>query len=329
MRTRATARRGIIASAAMLALASTGCAGGGDGGPSGEVVVVTTVAPLVDLIQTVAGDRAEVRGLVPPGENGHTYQARPSDARTLAGADVFVDNGYGLNTGITAFALSNLADEAGNVFLAESVPQDELIGEPGGCHQGHCHGPVNAHLWPDPVYASLYVDTIARVLTAADKEGADEYRRNAETLKAKIGELHQAITTASATVPEANRKLVVYHDAWAYFARRYGYRMIGALQVASFAEPSAAEVRAMIDQIKAEAVPAFFGSEVFPSDVLEVVEEASGADYVPDLSDDRLPGKPGEPEHSYIGMMTTNAKLVVGALGGDTAALDAFERSLA
>ena len=174
----------------------------------------------------------------------------------------------------------------------------------------------------------MYAGTIANTLAKADPEGAAEYRENAQELQAQIEGLDEAIKSATATVPPENRKLVVYHDAWAYFARRYGYQMIGALQVANFAEPSAAEVRAMIEQIKTERVPAFFGSEVFPSDVLDAVAEATGAKYVPDLSDDRLPGKPDDPEHSYLGMITENAKLIVGALGGDIAALEAFERSL-
>jgi ABC-type Zn uptake system ZnuABC Zn-binding protein ZnuA len=71
-------------------------------------------------------------------------------------------------------------------------------------------------------------------------------------------------------------------------------------------------------------VPAFFGSEVFPSDVLQAIEAESGARYVADLSDDKLPGEPGSPEHSYVGMMVANTRTIVTALGGDPAALDAI-----
>lgn len=329
MNVRATATRVVLAGVALVSLASTACGGGGAGASfSGDLVVTSTVAPLVDLVRTVAGDRANVRGLVPLGENGHTYQPRPSDARTLSGTNVYIDNGLGLNDAVRDFALGNLPEDAEVVFLAEKVPESELIGaKPDDCHEGHCHGPVNAHLWPDPQFASLYVGAIADVLARVDQEGAAEYRENAKALQTRIDGLHEAITTASATVPENKRKLVVYHEAWAYFARRYGYVMIGALQAANFAEPSAEEVRTMISTIKVAGVPAFFGSEVFTSDVLGAVQEATGARYVPDLSDDRLPGAPGDPGHSYVGMMTANAKLVVGGLGGDTAALDAFERS--
>jgi ABC-type Zn uptake system ZnuABC Zn-binding protein ZnuA len=325
MQSVARARRALMGVGAAALVTASACGGAG---ASKDLVVVSTVAPLVDLVSAVAGDRAEVRGLIPAGENGHTYQPRPSDAKALSGADLFIDNGLGLNESVSNFAFENLPEEATARFLGDSVPASGLIGAPGSCHEGHCHGPVNAHIWPDPRYASVYVEAIAGVLSDKDPDGALTYRKNAERLSARITGLHDAITRASATVPEANRKLVVYHDAWAYFARRYGYQMIGALQVANFAEPSAGEVRAMIDQIRAERVPAFFGSEVFPSDVLKAVEEEAKARYVPDLADDRLPGKRGDALHSYVGMMLTNARLIVGNLGGDTASLAEFERSL-
>jgi ABC-type Zn uptake system ZnuABC Zn-binding protein ZnuA len=82
------------------------------------------------------------------------------------------------------------------------------------------------------------------------------------------------------------------------------------------------ELRSTIEEVRAAGVPAFFGSEVFPSDVLEVIESESGARYVADLSDDRFPGEPGTPEHSYVGMMLANVRSMVTALGGDPAALD-------
>ena len=100
--------------------------------------------------------------------------------------------------------------------------------------------------------------------------------------------------------------------------------MIGAIQPTDFSEPSAAELRSTIEQVRATQVPAFFGSEVFPSDVLEVIEAESGAAYVADLSDDKLPGEPGSPEHSYQGMMLANTRTIVEALGGEASALDSI-----
>jgi ABC-type Zn uptake system ZnuABC Zn-binding protein ZnuA len=133
--------------------------------------------------------------------------------------------------------------------------------------------------------------------------------------------LDTRFTEAIASIPAQNRKLIVYHDSWSYFGRRYGIPVIGAIQPVSFSEPSANEIRRMIDQIRAQKVPAFFGSEVFPSDVLDAVAAETGAKYYSDLSDEELPGEPGTPQHSYEGMMIENVRLITSALGGDVSIL--------
>ena len=128
-----------------------------------------------------------------------------------------------------------------------------------------------------------------------------------------------------ATVPEANRKLLTYHDSWAYFAQRYGMEVVGAAQPADFSEPSAREVANLIKQINEQEIPAIFGSEVFPSDVLETIAAESGATYVDQLRDDDLPGEAGDPRHSYLGLMLQNMEIMIPALGGKTDALLDFD----
>ena len=104
-------------------------------------------------------------------------------------------------------------------------------------------------------------------------------------------------------MPPENRKLLTYHDSFPYFAREYGWQIIGAIQPSDFADPTPQEVAALIDQIRREHVPAIFGSEVFPSPVLEQIASETGAQYVDDLRDDDLPGENGDPDHSYFGLM--------------------------
>ena len=101
--------------------------------------------------------------------------------------------------------------------------------------------------------------------------------------------------------------------------------VIGALQPSDFSQPSAREVAGLINQVRDSGVPAIFGSAVFPSDVMEQIAKESGADFVDQLRDDDLPGAPGDPLHSYLGMMLTNARVIVTALGGDASALDGFD----
>jgi ABC-type Zn uptake system ZnuABC Zn-binding protein ZnuA len=123
------------------------------------------------------------------------------------------------------------------------------------------------------------------------------------------------------TIPEGNRRLLTYHDSWPYFARRYGFQIIGAVQPSDFADPSPREVKRLIDQIRKEKVPAVFGSEVFPSPVLEQIAKEGKTRYIDKLRDDELPGKPGEAQHTYIGMMIENLTIMFEALGGSAEAL--------
>jgi ABC-type Zn uptake system ZnuABC Zn-binding protein ZnuA len=307
-----------------LAALMAGCGGAGDGG---SPVIVATIAPIADLAQRIAGDRHEIKALVPVGQNSHTYSPRPGDARMLSEADVYFDAGLGLSLAFNDLADKNLRPEARQVRLGEeALPQAELITSESECHEGHCHGGIlNSHVWPDPRYAALFVDRIAAVLAEVVPGDRATFEANAKVLRSEIDELDRAIGTAVATIPPENRKLVVYHDAWAYFARRYGLEMIGAIQPMDFSEPSASDVRAMIEQLERVGAPAFFGSEVFPTRVLTAIAEETGATYSSDLRDDELPGEAGQPQHSYIGMMKANAEAIVTGLKGAPAALAAVD----
>ena len=103
--------------------------------------------------------------------------------------------------------------------------------------------------------------------------------------------------------------------------------MIGAVQPSDFSEPSAGEVADLIRQIRTENIPAVFGSEVFPSDVMRTIAAESGAAYIDELSDDDLPGGPGDADHSYLGLEVSNLRIMIPALGGDASALDDIDVS--
>ena len=184
-------------------------------------------------------------------------------------------------------------------------------------------GAPNPHAWMDPVLVMAYVDVIRATLAAADPAHAAEYQAHADAYARRLQELDAAIAHAVGTIPAANRKLLTYHDAWAYFARRYGLTVIGAIQPADMAEPSAKELAAIIRQIRAEQVPVVFGSQEFPSSTLETIARETGAAFNDSLTDDVLPGEADAPHHTYVGMMLRNIGIIVSALGGDSAALDA------
>jgi ABC-type Zn uptake system ZnuABC Zn-binding protein ZnuA len=120
------------------------------------------------------------------------------------------------------------------------------------------------------------------------------------------------------TIPPENRKLLTYHDSWAYFAPRYNMTVIGAIQPSDFSEPSPLDVAKLIDQIKQEKVPAIFGSEVFSNKIIDQIAKESHVAIVQTLRDDALPGNPSDKNHTYVGMMIDNIKNMIIPLGGNT-----------
>jgi len=115
--------------------------------------------------------------------------------------------------------------------------------------------------------------------------------------------------------------LLTYHDSWAYFAKQYGMEVIGAVQPSNFSQPSVREVAELIDQVRELGLPAVFGSRVFSSDVLEAIAGEADAQFIDELADDDLPGKPGDLQHTYLGLMQQNLAAMIPALGGDAAAV--------
>ncbi|MFN8679072.1 MAG: metal ABC transporter substrate-binding protein [Thermomicrobiales bacterium] len=289
---------------------------------NGKLNVATTVAPISSIARNIGGDRIDLRGIVPDGTNSHTFEPAPSDASTLAAADVVFVNGLDLELPTMELAEANLRDGAEIVSLGEqTISADDYVFDFSFPEED---GHPNPHLWTNPVYAKRYAEVIAETLSARDPGNADYYAENLTRYSAALDALDAAITEAAATVPEQNRKLLTYHDSWAYFAPRYGFVVIGAAQPSDFSEPSPREVAALIDQIKVEGVPAVFGSEVFASGVLEQIAQEGGATYIDQLRDDEPPGEPNAPEHTYIGMMIRNMDLMLPALGGDASAVTAL-----
>lgn len=285
--------------------------------------VVATISPITDLVQAVAGNRASVEGLIPEGVDSHTFQPSPGDARRLAEADLVFLNGLHLEEPTRRLGEANRKDGARIVELAaRAIRRSEWIFDFSFPRSG---GDPNPHLWTNPPYAKRYTEVIRAELSRADPQGSRDYADNQAVLAGKIDRLGEAFRRAAETIPQERRKLLTYHDSFPYLARDFGWTVVGAIQPADFAEPSPREVAGLIRQIRAEQVPAIFGSEVFPSPVLEAIARESGARYVADLRDDDLPGEPGEPDHSYLGLMRFDLLTIVEALGGDASALLALD----
>lgn len=317
------ARRTVAAVTLTLALAAAACGNGGDTPSSGghPLKVATTVAPITSLVANITGDRADVEGIVPEGTNSHTFEPRPSVAELLAEADVVFVNGLGLEEPTTELAARNRSGGAEIVELGTmTIPRSQYIYDFSFPEEA---GRPNPHLWTDPTLARRYAEIVKDELSELAPGDATYFAANYEKLSAVIDQLDGAMRESFATIPK--RELLTYHDAYAYFARTYDWRVIGAIQVSDFEDPTPAEVADLIDQVKAAGVPAIFGSEVFPSPVLEQIGREAGVRYVDELRDDDLPGRPGQPQHSWLGLMRSNYITMTEALGGDAGALRAVE----
>ncbi len=259
-----------------------------------KLKVVTTVAPITSIVENVAGDKADIAGIIPEGINSHTFEPAPSDSKLLSKADIIV----------------------------KTIKEDQYIYDFSfPKEQGH----PNPHLWLNPEYAMRYAALARDELIRLDPKNKRSYETNSAQFIKKLEALDHAIKDSIQTIPAGQRRLLTYHDSWPYFARRYGFQVIGAVQPSDFADPSPKEVIRLIEQIRKEKVPAVFGSEVFPSPVLAQIAREAKSRYIDKLRDDELPGKPGDPQHSYIGMMVENMTIMFEALGGSADALKKVE----
>ena len=316
----------VISSVSAAALVLSGCGGSDDSAPESDgdsLLVATTVSPITSIVSRVGGDCVDVRGIVPEGTNSHTFEPAPSVAALLSDADVVFINGLKLEDPTLAMAEANMADGAELVELGTvALPEEDYIFDFSFPEE---HGKPNPHLWTDPTYAIVYADIVREVLSERDPECADQMQENFEAFAAQAEELAEAVRLDQQTVPSGGLKLVTYHDAYAYFAENFGWQVVGAVQPSDFADPTPSEVVTLIEQIRTEGVPTIFGSEVFPSNVLEEVGKETGVRYEQSLRDDDLPGAPGEENHSWLGLMQYNFATMIEGLGGDASNVRAVD----
>jgi ABC-type Zn uptake system ZnuABC Zn-binding protein ZnuA len=302
-----------LARNAAIMLMLTGCSMTGpsvESSRSAKVpMVITTSAIVADITSAVGGNAVEVRSLIPNGFDTHTYEPKPSELIMLEQADLVVVADAKLNAAVTGLAKLS-GDEKRILYLNErAFSADDFVYREAGNGAS-----ANPHTWTSPLLVARWLAPLTERIIALAPDRESDIRANARVFSAELAKLDEEIRSTLSTITAERRKLVVYHDAWEYFGREYELRIIGALQAVSYAEPSAGELAKMAEQIRKEGVRTFFGSEVFPSDVLQALEAESGAIYVSDLADDRLPGIPGDANHNYLALMRANLVLLVDGL---------------
>jgi ABC-type Zn uptake system ZnuABC Zn-binding protein ZnuA/ABC-type Mn2+/Zn2+ transport system permease subunit len=308
---RAGATRSFAAATAtvlMLALASCGASSSGNG--DGRVDVVATTTQIGDWAREVGGDAANVHQILKPSSDPHDYEPRPADVEAAAGADVVFENGDGLD----AWA-GKLVDEAGGnpkvVDLSRSVI-DPLPGADGGS---------DPHWWHDPRNAERAVLAIRDELVRAAPKERMTFERNARRYRAQLALTDGLIAACIKNLPGSERKLVTDHDAFGYFARRYGLEIAGAVIPSQTTEgqPSAGELADLVHLIERERVRAVFPEKDVNKKLAEAIARQTGASVHHELYSDTL-GPAGSEGDTYLKMEDANARNIVrGLSGGRTA----------
>jgi ABC-type Zn uptake system ZnuABC Zn-binding protein ZnuA len=279
--------------------------------------IVTSVAPITNIVQNIGGEKINLIGLVPEGVNSHTFDLVPSDAIKINNADLIIIDGLNLENELEKIANNAIAKNSKIHLLKlgdNTVDKADWIFDFSFPKE---KGDPNPHLWLNVYYAIKFANLTRDKLIEIDPFNSKYYTENSKKYTELLKQLDNGIKKSVMTIPPENRKLLTYHDSWAYFAPRYGMTVIGAIQPSDFGEPSAKDVADLIDQVRVEKVPAIFASEVFPTNIIDQIAKEGNITVVETLSDDDLPGKSGDNNHSYVGMMIENMKNMILPLGGN------------
>jgi ABC-type Zn uptake system ZnuABC Zn-binding protein ZnuA len=279
--------------------------------------IVTSVSPITNIIKNVGGNKIDLTGLVPEGVNSHTFELVPSDAIKINNADIVIIDGLGLETNIEDVAEASRSKNPQLEILRlgdNTITPEQWVFDFSYPRE---KGDPNPHLWLNVVQAMKFANLTRDKLIEMDPQNSQYYSTNTDRYISLLKKLDEGIMQAVQTVPPQNRKLLTYHDSWAYFASRYNMTVIGAVQPSDFGEPTPQEVARIIDQIRSEKIPAIFASEVFPTQVVNQIAKEGNVKVVETLSDDNLPGNRSDPKHTYVGMMLENMENMLVPLGGN------------
>jgi ABC-type Zn uptake system ZnuABC Zn-binding protein ZnuA/ABC-type Mn2+/Zn2+ transport system permease subunit len=300
-----------IAAGLALALVLAGCGSGSTAGHSGPDVVATTTQ-IGDWVRVVAGDAADVHQILHPNTDPHEYEPRPDDVGAVAGAKLVFLNGDRLDAWMGT-VISNAGGSPKVVDLGAIVPV-RLPGESNGPEASR----YDPHWWHDPHNAEAAVRAIRDALAKADPGAAGTYRANAAAYLRRLQALDAGIRTCFAGVPPAQRKLVSDHDAFGYFAHRYGIAIVGAVipSQTTQAQASAQDIARLVALVRREHVRAIFPEQSLSKKLAQQIAAESGASAGYTLYGDTL-GPAGSPGATYLSMERANANAMVrGFTGG-------------
>jgi zinc/manganese transport system substrate-binding protein len=305
-------RRLPLRGSAVLALAASCGDGGASSGGTGEVVVSTSI--LGDVVSEVAGDCLTVDVLIPPGVDPHGFEPSAAQAAELREADLVIINGLELEEQFES-TIDSAADDGVEVFaVAEELDPLPL----GDASEEDDHGDLDPHVWQDPERMARATMLIADELAAHTDCDPAELTERAETYSAEIRAVDAAIAQELDAIPVDQRVLVTNHDAFGYFADRYGFEVLGTVipSGSTLAEPSSSELAALAELIVEVGVPAIFAETSQSTALAEALADETGRPVeVVELDADAL-GDEGSGAATYLELLQTNADRVVAALTG-------------
>ena len=273
---------------------------------SEKLQVVASTSIVADVVQHIGGDLMELTTLMPLGADPHAFEPTPQDAAAVADAHVVFINGAGLE-----LFLESLLQSAGGAGKVVSVSQGIELRR---LEDEHEHGDADPHVWFDPHNVMVWTRNIEQALSALDPDHARAYAANSAAYQVKLRELDGWIREQVAQVPAANREMLTDHTTFGYFAARYGFAQVGALfpGLSTLAQPSARELAALSDAIRACDVKALFvGTTVNPRLARQVAEDTGTRLvflYTGSLSE------PGGPAADYLSLMRYDVSAIVDAL---------------
>jgi ABC-type Zn uptake system ZnuABC Zn-binding protein ZnuA len=292
------------AATAMLSIAFLAAACGAPApspGIASTLRVVTTTTVFADIVKEVGGDHVTVDSIIPAGVGPEDYEPKPNDARRLSEAELVVSNGVGLDEFLEGIIEASGKQNVDRLVLGEGIPTVTVNGE------------ENPHFWLDPTLVErYYLPAIREGLTKLRPKAAADFATASDAYAARLRELDADNVEKIAAIPPDRRKLVTFHDAFPYFAAHYGFELVGVILENPGQEPSASDLAALVDKVKAARVPAVFSEAQFdPKLAQTLADEAGVTKVVTTLYNDALGPSPAD---TYIGLMTWDVDEIVKAL---------------
>lgn len=299
--------RAALAAALMASCASTASTARAVG-KADKLKIVCTTTMIADLARQLAGEAADVRGIMKPGEDPHLYEVRPRDVQLIAGADLLLMNGLHLEATL-GHVVDNNAKSAKVVRLAETPRIVPFESE-------QSRGAPDPHCWFSVPYFRIYAERARDALIEIDPSNAETYRENAHSYLLKLDELHNWTTQQIDTVPRERRAMVTSHDAFQYFGRTYSIDVFAVIGISTQQQPKPRDIARLESIVRDRSVRAVFIETSVSQTLNNLVRKIAGRTGVTiggTLYSDSL-GPPGSEAGTYIGMVRHNVRTVVQAL---------------